>query len=236
VVNCYEPKKTDEEIAELAKTNPSALTEKELLYANTLTQDKQQQLELYKSAISVFPNSYKGYANAGEVEIELGELNAAKAHLEKAASLNPNSGEVHNNLGVVYALEGNMAKAEEHFVKANQLGVDANYNLGVISISKGEYQKAISQFGSKTCDYNVALAYICSKNYPPAQKQLDCATKDAQTHYLMAILGSRTANTAMLFDNLGKAIQMDSKYKAEAKMDREFIKYFSDPNFTKLVQ
>jgi hypothetical protein len=52
----------------------------------------------------------------------------------------------------------------------------------------------------------------------------------------MAILGSRTANTAMLFDNLGKAIQMDSKYKAEAKMDREFIKYFSDPNFTKLVQ
>jgi len=236
VVNCYEPKKSDEEIARLAKTNPDQLTEKELLYANTLTEDKKTQLELYKSAITVFPNSYKGYANAGAVEIELGDLKAAKAHLEKAASLNPNSGEVHNNLGVVYALEGNMAKAEEHFTKATQLGVDANYNMGIISITKGDYSKAISQFGKTTCDYNVALAYIASKNYPPAEKQLACAPKDAQTHYLMAILGARTSNTSMLFENLGKAIEMNAAYKAEAKMDREFIKYFADPNFTALVQ
>jgi tetratricopeptide (TPR) repeat protein len=220
VVNCYEPKKTDEE----------------LLYANTLVKDPKTRLDLYKSAITVFPNSYKGYANAGAVEIELGDLNAAKAHLEKAASMNPNSGEVHYNLGLVYALEGNLTKAEEHFVKAGQLGTDANYNLGVINISKGEYQKAISQFGNKTCDYNVAIAYIASKNYPPAEKQLACAPKDAQTHYLMAILGARTANTTMLFDNLKTAVDMNAAYKAEAKIDREFIKYFSDPNFTAIVQ
>jgi tetratricopeptide (TPR) repeat protein len=236
VVNCYEPKRPDEEIFSLAVSNPRDLNEKELLYAGASSKDLQTQLKIYKSAIELFPNSYKGYANAGAVEIELGDLTAAKAHLEKAASLNPNSGEVHNNLGLVYALEGNMQKAEEHFNKANQLGTDANYNLGVISITKGEYQKAISQFGSKTCDYNVAVAYIASKNYPPAEKQLNCAPKDAQTHYLMAILGSRTGNTTMLFENLGKAIQMDPKYKAEAKIDREFIKYFTDPNFTSLVQ
>jgi len=51
----------------------------------------------------------------------------------------------------------------------------------------------------------------------------------------MAILGSRTANTSMLFENLGKAIQMNPAYKTEAKIDREFIKYFADPNFTSLV-
>jgi hypothetical protein len=39
----------------------------------------------------------------------------------------------------------------------------------------------------------------------------------------------------MLFENLGKAIQMNPAYKAEAKIDREFIKYFNDPNFTGLV-
>ena len=236
VVNCYEPKKTDEEIIQLSATNPSGLDEKELLYAASLQKDQKTRLNIYKSAIEIFPNSYKGYANAGAIEIEMNDLTAAKAHLEKAASLNPNSGEVHNNLGIVYALEGDYVKADEHFNKASQLGTDASYNMGVINIIKGDYAKALSQFGSKTCDYNVALAYIASKNYPPAEKQLACAPKDAQTHYLMAILGSRTANTTMLFENLGKAIQMNPAYKEEAKIDREFIKYFADPNFTSLVK
>jgi tetratricopeptide (TPR) repeat protein len=236
VVNCYEPKKTDEEIAALSTSNPGALDEKELLYSATLQQDNKVKLGIYKSAIELFPNSYKGYANAGALELEMGDLKAAKAHLEKAASLNANSGEVHNNLGIISALEGNYTKAEEHFTKAGQLGTDANYNLGILSIHKGDYSKALSQFGNKTCDYNVALAYIASKNYPPAEKQLECAPKDAQTHYLMAILGSRTANTAMLFENLGKAIQMNAAYKEEAKIDREFIKYFEDPSFVSIVK
>jgi tetratricopeptide (TPR) repeat protein len=235
VVNCYEPKKTDEEIAKLSTTNPQALDEKELLYAASMSKDKKIRLDIYKSAINIFPASYKGYANAGAIEIELNDIKAAKAHLEKALSLNANSGEVHNNLGIVYALEGNYAKAAEHFTKAGQLGTDASYNLGVISIQKGEYSKALSLFGNKTCDYNVGLAYIVSKNYPPADKQLSCAPEDAPTLYLKAILGARTANTKMLFDNLAKAIQMNPAYKAEAKIDREFIKYFADPNFTNLV-
>jgi Flp pilus assembly protein TadD len=236
VVNCYEPRRTDEEIIALSTTKPGDLNEKELLYAASLQKDNKVKLDIYKSAISLFPNSYKGYANAGAIEIEMNDLKAAKAHLEKAASLNANSGEVHNNLGIIYGVEGDMVKAEEHFTKAGQLGTNADYNLGVINIYKGEYAKALSKFGNKTCDYNVALTYIAQKNYPPAQKQLDCAPKDAQTHYLMAILGSRTANTNMLFDNLGKAIQMNSAYKAEAQIDREFIKYFADPNFTSLVK
>jgi tetratricopeptide (TPR) repeat protein len=236
VVNCYEPKKTDEEIIQLSTSNPRGLDEKELLYSASMQKDKKTRLDIYKSAINIFPDSYKGYANAGAIEIEMNDLKAAKAHLEKAASLNPNSGEVHNNLGIVYALEGNYPKASEHFTKASQLGTDASYNLGVIDIINGEYSKALTKFGGKTCDYNVALAYIASKNYPPAEKQLTCAPKDAQTHYLMAILGSRTANTSMLFENLGKAIQLNPAYKEEAKIDREFIKYFADPNFTSLVK
>jgi len=236
VVNCYEPKKTDEEIAALSTSDPSKLDEKELLYAASMQKDPKVKLQIYKSAISQFPDSYKGYANAGAIEIEMNDLTAAKAHLEKAASLDANSGEVHNNLGIVNALQGDYLKADEHFLKASQLGTDASYNQGVLSINKGDYNKALSQFGSKTCDYNVALAYIALKNYPPADKQLSCAPEDAQTFYLKAILGSRTANTSMLFDNLGKAIKANPAYKEEAKIDREFIKYFEDPNFTSLVK
>ncbi len=235
VVNCYEPKKTDEEIAALSTSDPSKLDDKELNYAATMQTDKNVKLQIYKAAISQYPDDYKGYANAGAIELENNDLKAAKAHLEKAAQLNPNSGEVHNNLGIIFGVEGDYLKAEEHFLKAQQLGINSSYNQGVISIHKGDYSKALSQFGNKTCDYNVALAYIAKKDYPPAEKQLSCAPENAETMYLKAILGSRTGNTSMLFENLGKAIQMNSAYKSEAKIDREFIKYFNDPNFTGLV-
>ncbi len=181
VVNCYEPKKTDEEIAQLSTTNPQALDEKELLYAATLSKDKKIRLEIYKSAINIFPDSYKGYANAGAIEVEINDLKAAKAHLEKALSLNPNSGEVITTWVLFTPSKVIIQKLLSIFTKAGQLGTDASYNLGVISIHKGEYSKALSQFGNKTCDYNVALAYIASKNYPPAEKQLSCAPEDAQT-------------------------------------------------------
>jgi len=235
-VNVYEPKKSDDDILSLAGTNPGQLTEKELLYAATLTKDKNAQHKFYMSAINNHPNNYKGYVNAAALEIEKGDLNAAKAHLDKAASLEPNSGEVFYNLGVVYAVQGNEEKALENFTKAQNLGQNANYNLGVLMISQGEYQKALTYFGNTTCDYNVAVANIASKNYSAAEKQLNCAPKDAQTHYLMAILGARTDNSEMLFENLTKAIEGDASLKEEAKLDREFIKYFEDPNFVALIK
>lgn len=236
VVNCFEPKKTDEEIAALAISDPKTLTEKELLYSATLTTDDNQKLQIYKSAIQNYPNSATGYINAASIEIKKGDLAAAKAHLEKAVSLDPNNGEAFFNLGLVYALEGDNAKAEENFKKAQQLGEDVNYNMGVIAIENGDYSKALSLFGNKTCDYNVALAQVLTKNYVDAEKNLNCAPKDAATYYLTAIVGSRTDNTTLLFDNLGKAIQADPKYKGYAATDREFIKYFNDPNFQALVK
>jgi tetratricopeptide (TPR) repeat protein len=133
-------------------------------------------------------------------------------------------------------MQGNNEKAMENFSKSQNLGQNASYNMGVLMIAKGDYPKAISYFGSTTCDYNVAVVYIASKNYAAAEKQLNCAPKDASTYYLTAVLGARTANTQMLFDNLTKAVQADASLKDEAKVDREFIKYFEDPNFTAIVK
>ncbi len=236
VINCFEPKKPDDEITRLAIANPRDLTEKELLYSATLTSDKDTRLQIYKSAINIFPNSYKGYLNAAVIEIEKGDMNTAKAHLEKAASLEPNNGQVQNNLGVVAAMQGDYAKAEGCFNKAKQLGENVDYNLGIVMINKGEYAKALNLFGNTTCDYNVALAQLLSKNYTAAEKTANCAPKNAQTYYLLAIIGARTNNTTNLFGNLTKAVQENPAYKEEAKIDREFIKYFADPNFTSIVK
>jgi hypothetical protein len=60
VVSCYEPKKTDEEIATLSTTDPSKLDEKELLYAASMQEDKKVKLQIYKTAINQFPGQLQG--------------------------------------------------------------------------------------------------------------------------------------------------------------------------------
>ena len=235
-VNCFEPKRSDEEIGGLAMSAPRDLTQEELLYSATLTDDPNEKLEIYKAAINIFPNSYKGYANAGNIEIEMEELTAAKGHLTTALELAPNAGEVYNNLGIVYAMEGDFAKAEENFLKAQELGEDVNYNLGIVNIVKGEYTKAVNLLKSQPCDYNLGLAQLLAKDYSAAEKTLKCAPADAGTHYLLAIVGSRTDNTGMMYENLTKAIQLDPAMASEIAMDREFISYFEAPEFKALAQ
>ena len=235
-VNCYEPKKTDDEIATLGLTNPRELDEKELLYSATLSDDNAEKLKIYKAMINNYPNNYKGYVNAASIEIEMGEMDAAKEHLEKAKQLEPNSGEVHNNLGVIYAMEGDYGKAEENFKKAQELGEDVDYNMGIIMITKGEYTKAENLFGSKDCDFNVGLVEMLNEKYEDAKQTLECAPKDAHTYYLMGVLGARMENKSMMLENLTEAVKADENLKSEIAKDREFIEYFDDPDFKALVQ
>lgn len=53
----------------------------------------------------------------------------------------------------------------------------------------------------------------------------------AKSYYLKAIIGSRTANTEMVLENLKLAIEKDASLKDLAKKDREFIKYFENSDF-----
>ncbi len=236
MVNCFEPKKTDEEIARLATTNPRELNEKELLYAGTLTDNWNTQYKIYKSATTQFPDSWKGFNNAAYVALKLGETDAAIEYLEKAKNLNSNNGAIANNLGVAYAVKEEYAQAEKNFLNANKMGVDNNYNLGLIDLEKGNYKSAISKFAGVKCNYHVALAQIMVENYKLAEEQLECARKNGGTYYLMAIVGARTNNKSMAMQNLEKAIKTDSKYKKCATVDREFLDYFEDSEYQALIK
>ncbi len=236
IVNCYEPKKTDEEIARLATSDPKQLSQEELLYAATLTDDWNTQYNIYISATQNFPKSWKGFNNAGYVALKLGKIDNAIKHLTTAERLNKNNGGVMNNLGVAYAYKNEYKQAEKYFLNANKMGVDNNYNLGLIEIVKGDYSSAINKFSGVKCNYNVALAQLLSGNNSAAASSLECARKNAATYYLMAIVGVRTGNETMMLTNLKKAVKADSKYKAEARIDREFIKHFETSEFKEIVK
>ena len=102
-------------------------------------------------------------------------------------------------------------------------------------IPKGDYVKANQLLANSKCTYNLGLAQLVSENIAAAQTTLGCAPQTPETFYLLAICGARSNNTAMLYENLAKAVA-DPKLKEQAKGDREFYKYKDSQDFKNLVK
>jgi len=235
-VNCYEPKRPDEQIMAYGLSNADSLKLNELLYAATFYEDDADQLAIYRSVIEYYPKCYRGYNNAGEVLVRMGEYDEAGTMFAKAQEINADYGGIDNNMGVLAAHLGNYDEAEAHFLEAQKKGEDVDYNFGALAILDGDYSKAQSSMSGEECNHNVGLVQLLNEDYESAQKTFECAPEDGLTFYLLAITGARQDNTEMLFDNLMKAIEMDPELKTEAAYDREFIKYFEMPEFQAIVK
>lgn len=236
-VVCYEPKRTDENIAMLSTTAPDSLKAEELLFAATLTEDNQTKVNIYKSGTKIYADNWKFWNNAGAVMMEMGNGSEAKPFIEKANALSPNNAIVMNNMGVLASWDKDYATAKTRYEAAQSGGVNANYNLGILKIREGDYDGAMKLFGSKTCKYNIALAQVLKLDYTNATSNLNCCKLgNGAPFYLLAVIGARTNNTSMLYDNLKKAIAAESSYKAQAKEDREFFKYFNSTDFQNIVK
>jgi len=235
-VNCYEPKRTDAEIAELATTFPDSLTYKELLHAATLTEDHQAKINIYKAGFVHENRDWKTYNNAAVEAIELDKLDEAENMLNQADALLAGNGKILNNMGVIASRREDYAQAESYFLKSQTAGEDVSYNLGIIAIQKGEYQKALSYFSRIECKHNVGLAQMLSGKMNEAMNNLKCAPESCKSFYMLAVYGARTNNAQMVYDYLLKALEINPKVKAHAKEDREFLKYFNEPSFQDLVK
>jgi len=235
-VNCFEPRRSDAQIAMLATTHPDSLKCDELLYAATLTNEKPTKEKIYRSAASLFPNDWKALNNAGSTELENGNNAKAVAYLEKANSVEPNNAAILNNLGALEAKRGDLKKADAYYSQAQKLGANTSYNQGILVLAKGDYEKSLTMFGTKKSNENVALAQMMSGNNSGAAATLKNAPKSALNSYLLAVIGARTNDKPLMIDNLKKAISENPNYKKQALEDREFIKYTADPEFLSLVK
>lgn len=235
-VNCVEPSLSDEEIAQYSTSAPDSLSISEMLYAATLTTDANTKLTIYKTAINQYPNDWRGYNNAGYASLELGDVDAASGYFAKAKSIAGDNGIILNNNGVIASKNQDFETARNDYMAAQKQGVDVSYNMGIVKVAEGNYNGAINSFSSKKCDYNLALAHTLAGNYNAATSTLNCAEKTAEVYYLQAIIGSRSANDNMVFENLKKAIAMDAGYVQTAKEDREFMKYYTVPEFMDIVK
>jgi len=235
-ITSYEPVRTDPEFLCTATSNPEPLTLEELLYSATLTNNYKTQLGIYKFVMTQYNLDWRAFNNAGIIVLVNGDAKVAESYLSTANTLSPNNVIVLNNLGAAEAKLGNMKSSIELFKKAQGLGADEKYNLGIPQITLGNYNEAVIAFNAKKCNYNLGLAQLLSGNSQVAIVTLKCAPESASVYYLLAIAAARTNDSSMLYVNLKKSINLDNNFKAKAANDREFIRFFTVPEFQMIVK
>ncbi len=236
IVNSELIGKSDDELKGALAADAQSLELEELLYVATLETDVDAQLKAYQTAAQKYPSCWRAENNVGVALYAKGDMNGAKAAFEKANTIKANTPEVMNNLGVIALRNGDYAKAKEYFGAAAGAGAELDSNLGIIAIHEGDYEGAIRYFGNST-SCNAGLAKILAGKYDSALSTLNANTQEVGfKYYLKAIVGARTAQNDMVIDNLKKSVALDAKYKAMAKTDLEFAKFFEDATFKSIVQ
>lgn len=225
--------RTDAEIQSQYKNDPTQLSLEELLYAATLTSTGKE--DIYATAIKQYPNDFRAYNNMAALAYADSDLEAAKAYLDKAASLNANAPEVFANKALVAMAEGKIDEAETLLARATTA---SNYSelLGNLQVAKGNYAQAVSALNGKASNSTV-LAQILNKDYAGAATTLaGLSSENATTNYLKAIVAARTNKAAEAISHLSTAIKLDPSYKERAAKDLEFLSLFNNSAFLELIK
>jgi tetratricopeptide (TPR) repeat protein len=224
--------RTDEQIVAQMKSDPKVLSHEEMLRAASLTTDLNEQLKYYQAAADNDPKDFRAQNNIGNTYMALGKTDEAIAAFEKAKAIENNDA-VKNNLGFGSLVKGDNAKAEEYFNSMAAATPESKWGLGVIAITKGEYDKAVNYFGTEPC-YNLALAQYLKGDVTKAKATLESikdSNKNGRPSYLKAVIGARLDDRTYMLSNLREAIGFNIEWKAYAKTDLEFAKFFTDETF-----
>jgi tetratricopeptide (TPR) repeat protein len=229
--------RSDEQILAQMKADPTKLNVEEMLRAGSLTKDNNEQLKFYQAAAENNPKDFRAQNNIGCTLMALGKTDEAIASFEKAKAIE-NNDVVKNNLGFGSLVKGDVAKAEEYFNSMTAATPESKYGLGVIAITKGEYDKAVNDFGTEPC-FNLALALYLKGDVAKAKSTLDSMKelcKCGKPSYLKAVIGAKLDDKNYMLSNLREAIGFKADWKAYAKTDLEFAKFFTDDTFKSTIQ
>jgi len=229
--------RSDEQILAQINSDPKALSVEELLYAATLTKDTNEKLKYYQITSDQFPKCIRAANNIGYCYLLLGKADEALAALDKAKAIE-NNDVVKNNTAFAYILKGDMDKAAEYFTSMTTATPESKYGQGIIAIKKAQYDQAVNLFGSEP-SYNLALALLLKGDVNKAKVTLESLKelcKCGKPSYLKAVVGARLDDRTYAFNNLREAVGFKADWKAYAKTDLEFAKYFNDDTFKGIVQ
>jgi tetratricopeptide (TPR) repeat protein len=237
MVNVDKVGRSDEQILSQMRSDPKVLSLEESVRSASLTNDLNEQLKFNQATAENNLKDFRAANNVGCSFMALGKTTEAIAAFEKAKAIQ-NNDIVKNNLGFGSLVKGDLVKAEEYFNSMTTATTESKWGLGVIAITKGEYDKAVNYFGTEPC-FNLALALALKGDNTKAKATLDSMKdlcKCGKPSYLKAILGARLDDRNYMLNNLREAIAFNADWKAYAKTDLEFAKFFADDTFKSTVQ
>jgi tetratricopeptide (TPR) repeat protein len=214
---------SDEELVTMSKADPSTLKLEELLYAAQLHSDEATQLSVYKNAEGRFTDDYRAANNIGAIYFAQGKMTEAEAQFKKAANIQKNA-TTSNNTGIFMHKAGERKKSAEAFREGMSAGTEAAYNLGIVNIQDGAYDRAVSNFKGYD-SVNSALAALLNGDAATASNILDRSDESdsAKAHYLRAVIAARGKDAAGMNSHLREAVAKDPSLKARAEKDAEFL-------------
>ena len=149
----------------------SELGLEEMLYSTTLTQDLNEQLKFYQATSQAFPKCFRALNNTGVTFMELGRVDDAQGAFEKARAIQ-NNDVIKNNLGFAALVKNDVNAAEEAFNSMTAATPESRWGLGVIAITKGQYDQAVNNLGNQP-SVNLALAQILKGDVSRGKSTLD---------------------------------------------------------------
>jgi tetratricopeptide (TPR) repeat protein len=229
--------KSDDELLNMGLNDPSKLNLEEIVRAGSLTKDAKQKVAIYKAAAQQFPTDLRIKNNLADAYVQLGNYTDAKTVLDAAKAIKSDDVTVKANMGAVALAQGDLKGAEDLLTSAMSAGDAVSYNLGIIKIKQGDYAAAANYFGNKP-SFNAALAQLLNGSNDKAMSTLNSMgdVKNAWVYYLKAVASARGGNADGVVANLRTAASLDSKVKAYAQKDAEFLKFASNDAFKQVVQ
>jgi tetratricopeptide (TPR) repeat protein len=214
---------SDEELTDISMNNPDSLNLEELLYAANLHSDMNDQLAVYKNAEARFTDDNRAANNIGVIYLKQGKDTDAAAQFTKADNIMSDA-ITSNNLGIIARRDGDRKKAAELFRNGMSAGDEAAYNLGIVNIQDGSYDRAVSNMKGYD-SFNSAMATMLNGD-PGAAMTILQRSPDNDTaigHYLMAIISARQGDSGAVSSHLATAVAKDPMLRDRAMKDAEFL-------------
>ena len=212
--------RSDQQITEQLKSNPSQLSVEELLYAATIAKTDAEKESIYRTTTQVYANDSRAWNNLAALIYAKGNYAESQRLLEKAHSLNANSSEVNANLGLLALQRGDTKAAETQIARAASAD-NIGETKGNLHLAQGNYALAEKDFEGINSN-SAALAQIMNKNYAKAAQTLkQVANPDGITDYLQAIVSMRLGNREAATTFLRSALQKEPSLRQSAESDLE---------------
>jgi tetratricopeptide (TPR) repeat protein len=124
---------------------------------------------LYQATLDNYPECWVAHNHLGISLAEMGQLQEAMKHCQRALQIKPDYPGAHNTFGIALFKAGRLTEAIEHYEKALQINpnyADAHVNLGVALIQTNRPKEAIE---------HIKLALRLKPNFPEAYNNLGSA-------------------------------------------------------------